>query len=152
MLASGGEPLQLTNDDGEKVVSNFSADGTEIYYVRIFGRDECWAVPTLGGTPHRLVAGKTPAPSPDREYIYFTKQGTRAIFRANRTGMGEEQVFALGPNTLPVRQILPFPDGKHLLVITGDTVSSLEAFHAYDVDLPNQKADDLGKCRETQGT
>ena len=144
MLASGGEPLQLTNDDGEKLVSNFSADGTEIYYVRIFGRDECWAVPTLGGTPHRLVAGRIPTPSPDREYIYFTKQGTRAIFRANRTGMNEEQVFALGPNTLPLRRILPFPDGKHLLLITGDIVSSLEAFHAYDVDLPNQKADDLG--------
>lgn len=38
MLASGGEPLQLTSDDGEKLVSNFSADGTEIYYGRIFGR------------------------------------------------------------------------------------------------------------------
>jgi serine/threonine protein kinase/Tol biopolymer transport system component len=145
MLASGGEPLQLTNDDGEKIVANFSADGTEIYYVRIFGRDECWAVPTLGGTPRRLVAGQTPAASPDREYIYFTKQGTHAIFRANRTGMGEEQVFAMVPNSFPVRQILPFPDGKHLLVITGDTVSSLEAFHAYDVDLPNQKADALGE-------
>jgi Tol biopolymer transport system component len=143
MLASGGEPLQLTNDDGEKFVSNFSADGTEIYYVRIFGRDECWAVPTLGGTPHRLVAGQTPAPSPDREYIYFTKQGAHAIFRANRSGMGEEQVFALDPNSFPVRQILPFPDGKRLLVITGDPVSSLEDFHAYDVDLANQKADDL---------
>ena len=145
MLASGGEPLQLTNDDGEKVVSNFSADGTEIYYVRIFGRDECWAVPTLGGTPHRLVAGRIPTPSPDREYIYFTKQGTHAIFRANRTGMSEEQVFALGPNALPLRRILPFPDGKHLLVITADSVSALEAFHAYDVDVAGQKADDLGE-------
>ena len=144
MLASGGEPLQLTSDDGEKFVSNFSADGTEIYYVRIVGRDECWAVPTLGGTPHRLVAGQNPAPSPDREYIYFTKIGTHAIFRANRTGMGEEQVFALEPNSFPVRQILPFPDGKHLLLIAGDTVSSVEAFHAYDVDLTNQKAIDLG--------
>ncbi len=151
MLASGGEPLQLTNDEGEKVVSNFSADGTEIYYVRVLGRDECWAVPTLGGTPHRLVAGRIPTPSPDREYIYFTKQGTRAIFRANRTGMSEEQVFALGPNTLPLRRILPYPDGRHLLVITGDTVSALEAFHAYDVDLPNQKADDLGEVSGDPG-
>jgi serine/threonine protein kinase len=145
MLASGGEPLQLTNDEGEKVVSNFSADGTEIYYVRVFGRDECWAVPTLGGNPHRLVAGRVPAPSADGSSIYFTKGGSRAIFRANRTGMGEEQVFALDATALPVGRILPFPDGTHLLVLTADSVSALEVFHAYDVDPATQKADDLGE-------
>jgi len=31
MLASGGEPLQLTSDEGDKRVAAFSADGTEIY-------------------------------------------------------------------------------------------------------------------------
>ncbi|MGB9511307.1 MAG: serine/threonine-protein kinase [Candidatus Acidiferrum sp.] len=30
MLASGGEPLQLTSDEDDKFVSNFSTDGTEI--------------------------------------------------------------------------------------------------------------------------
>src|SRR6516225_1364398 len=32
MLTSGGEPLQLTTDEGDKTADNFSADGTEIYY------------------------------------------------------------------------------------------------------------------------
>jgi hypothetical protein len=32
MLTAGGEPLQLTNDEGEKFVNAFSPDGTEIYY------------------------------------------------------------------------------------------------------------------------
>ena len=51
MLTSGGEPLQLTNDEGDKVVDTFSSDGKEIYYARSLGRDEVWAVPTLGGAP-----------------------------------------------------------------------------------------------------
>ena len=51
MLTSGGEPLQLTNDEGQKLVNAFSPDGTEIYYQRVLGRDEAWAVPTLGGNP-----------------------------------------------------------------------------------------------------
>ena len=55
MLTSGGEPLQLTNDEGDKDVDNFSPDGKEIYYARSLGRDEVWAVPTLGGTPRRVV-------------------------------------------------------------------------------------------------
>ncbi|MGB8833409.1 MAG: protein kinase, partial [Candidatus Sulfotelmatobacter sp.] len=32
MLASGGEPLQLTTDSIDKTVNGFSADGTQIYY------------------------------------------------------------------------------------------------------------------------
>ena len=32
MLTSGGEPLQLTKDEGNKTVVNFSSDGTEIYF------------------------------------------------------------------------------------------------------------------------
>ena len=49
MLTSGGEPLQLTNDEGAKTVNTFSPDGKEIYYGRSLGHDEVWALPTLGG-------------------------------------------------------------------------------------------------------
>ena len=56
MLTSGGEPLQLTKDEGDKFVEGFSSDGREIYYRRYFGRDEIWAVPTLGGNPRRVVS------------------------------------------------------------------------------------------------
>ena len=34
MLTSGGEPLQLTNDEGDKFVNSFSPDGKEVYYGR----------------------------------------------------------------------------------------------------------------------
>jgi Tol biopolymer transport system component len=33
MLTSGGEPLQLTNDEGDKFVNTFSPDGKEVFYV-----------------------------------------------------------------------------------------------------------------------
>ena len=35
MLTSGGEALQLTNDEGDKFVDNFSSDGKEVYYERV---------------------------------------------------------------------------------------------------------------------
>jgi Tol biopolymer transport system component/predicted Ser/Thr protein kinase len=145
MLAGGGEPLQLTHDDGDKFVSNFSTDGTEIYYRRVFGKDETWAVPTLGGNPKRVVQGYGVAPSPDGAWIYYSKAGTRAIFRANREGLSEEQVFALEPKSWGVARILPFPGGKHLLVATRSGISSIEVFRAYEVDLDKQKAADLGE-------
>ncbi len=135
MLNSGGEPLQLTSDEADKVVASFSPDGTEVYYRRVFGRDESWAVPTFGGNPRRVVMGISLAPSPDGAFLYYTRIGTRAIFRANRSGLGEEQIFSFDPKSLPIVGILPFPDGTRLLVLIGDPVSSLESFHVYVVDL-----------------
>jgi Tol biopolymer transport system component len=73
ILTSGSEPLQLTDDEGGKHVDDFSSDGKEIYYARSLGRDEVWAVPTLGGTPRRVVSGYNAVPSPDGSFIYYEK-------------------------------------------------------------------------------
>jgi Tol biopolymer transport system component/predicted Ser/Thr protein kinase len=143
MLTAGGDPLQLTNDEDDKFVSNFSADGTEIYFVRVFG-GETWSVPTLGGNSKRVLTGFASAPSPDGKSIYYSKPRTRAIFRADRTGMGEEQIAALDAKAWPLARILPYPDGKRLLVITASTISSLEEFHAYLIELAKQAVEDLG--------
>jgi len=59
MLTSGGEPLQLTNDEGGKFVDSFSADGKEVYYTRLVDRGtEVWAVHTLGGSPRRVASAE----------------------------------------------------------------------------------------------
>ena len=79
MLTSGGEPLQLTKDEGDKYVESFSPGGTEIYYRRSLGRDEDWAVPTLGGNPARVVSGDNLTPAPDGNAIFYSKEGKRAI-------------------------------------------------------------------------
>ena len=69
MLTSGGEPLQLTNDERDKFVDDFSPDGKEVYYGSI-GRDEVWAVPTLGGSPRRVASAGYVLPSPDGTLFY----------------------------------------------------------------------------------
>jgi Tol biopolymer transport system component len=143
MLTSGGEPLQLTSDEDDKDVSNFSADGTEIYFTKVFG-GETWSVPTLGGRPSRVLSGFAAASSPDGKFIYFSKIRTRAVFRADHTGLGDEQVAALDPKAWPIVRILPFPDGKRLLVTTASGISTLEHFHAYLIQAGNQSVEDMG--------
>ncbi len=93
MLTSGGEPLQLTNDEGEKYLENFSPDGKEVYYARFLGRSEVWAVPTLGGVPRRVASGWYAVPSPDGAFIYYRKSDTAAVFRADKSGLNEELVY-----------------------------------------------------------
>jgi serine/threonine protein kinase/Tol biopolymer transport system component len=144
MLTSGGEPLQLTNDEGDKVVDSFSPDGTEIYYGRSAGLDEGWAVPTLGGNPSRVVSGYALVPSPDGRSIFYVKAGSRGIYRTDKARLGEEQVYSFDANALPIRRILPFPDGNRLLALASDPVSLLAVFHAYEIDLPKRTAVDLG--------
>ncbi|MEQ1473363.1 MAG: hypothetical protein ABLQ96_06065, partial [Candidatus Acidiferrum sp.] len=143
MLATGGEALQLTNDESDKFVTNFSADGTEIYYRRVFGKDETWSVPTLGGSSKRIVAGLAVAPSPDGKSLYFTKADRKSIYRAYRTGMGEELLFALDPKSLNISRIMPFPDGKRCLVLTASGISTVEGVQLYIVDLEKKSAEDL---------
>ena len=106
MLTSGGEPLQLTNDEGDKVLDNFSADGKEIYYVRSLGREEVWAMPTLGGSPRRVTIARAVLPSSDGASIFYMKSDSSTIFRAEKTGLNEELVYNfdksdLSSNTAP---------------------------------------------------
>ena len=145
ILASGGEPLQLTNDEGDKFVSNFSTDGTEIYFEKLFGTGETWSVPTLGGGPKRVLSGFAAAPSPDGSSLYYARTRTRSVFRAKRSGLGEEEIVKLDEDAWPIARILPFPDGKKLLVITASGISFLEVFRAYLADVDTHKVEDLGR-------
>jgi Tol biopolymer transport system component/predicted Ser/Thr protein kinase len=147
MLASGGEALQLTNDETDKFVTNFSTGGTEIYYRRVFGKDESWSVPTLGGSSKRVVTGFAVSPSTDGNSIYYTKATTKTIYRADRSGMGDEPVFALDPKSWRISRIMPFPDGKHLLVLTANGISLTDVFRGYVVDLEKKSAEELGEMQ-----
>jgi Tol biopolymer transport system component/predicted Ser/Thr protein kinase len=143
MLTSGGEPLQLTHDEGDKQVDSFAPDGTEIYYGRILGRDEEWAVPTLGGTPRRVASGRSLVPSPDGNSLFYAKSESRAIFRAEKSGLGEEIVVSFeNPPLFPVL-ILPYPDGNNLLVVTEARIGDIDG-HFYKVNVPRHSAANLG--------
>jgi serine/threonine protein kinase/Tol biopolymer transport system component len=145
MLTSGGEPLQLTKDEGAKYVYSFSADGTEIYYVRSIVGFEGYAVPTLGGNPRHVVTGIGLAGSPDGASIYYVRIGKRAVYRSDKSGAGEEELYSFDSHALPPRRILPFSNNNHLLVLNANFVSESEdQFHAYDVDPAHKTAVDLG--------
>jgi Tol biopolymer transport system component len=141
MLTSGGEPLQLTNDEGDKILSSFSADGTEIYYKRSLGRDEVWAVPTLGGTPARVATGTLLMPSPDGAYLYYEKSYSPGIFRAGKSGLNEQLVYDSRGKYFD--SLLVFPDGNDLLV--GGVQQGSPNFHFFRIDLATHQLADLGE-------
>jgi serine/threonine protein kinase/Tol biopolymer transport system component len=150
MLTSGGEPLQLTNDRGDKAVNSFSSDGNAIYYVVgvYSGTDEVWAVPTLGGAPTRTASGRTLISSPDGDaYFYFKSEGN-LIYRKPRSGAGEELVYNLGRDGMYPWDILAFPDGKDLLVDAGPTSEVLggpATKTLYKVNIAAHMAEKLGE-------
>jgi serine/threonine protein kinase len=143
MLTSGGEPLQLTHDDGDKIVESFSADGTEIYYRRNLGHDEVWAVPTLGGAPRRVLAGRFLIPSPDGNSLFYLKtDAPQTIFRAGKSGLNEETAFNFEHTEQVPISILPYPDGTNLLVTSVEP--SLNKYRLDRVDSSSHKATKLG--------
>jgi serine/threonine protein kinase/Tol biopolymer transport system component len=143
MLTSGGEPLQLTNDEGDKYADNFSPDGKEIYYERYPGLEEVWAVPTLGGSPRRVVSGSDVLPSPDGAFIFYTKSDNPGIFRAGKSGLNEELVYKSGKNGLFFFPLLLFPGGNDLLAGAGRR--STPNGRIFKINLTSHEAVDLGE-------
>jgi DNA-binding winged helix-turn-helix (wHTH) protein/Tol biopolymer transport system component len=125
MLTSGGKPLQLTFDEGDKFVDDFSADGKEVYYGRdlsggasssLLGRDEVWVVPTLGGNPRLVPSAAYVLPSPDGASLYYVKSfDNPAIFRVGKSGLNEELAYKSQDDSLSLFPLLLFPDGNNLL-------------------------------------
>ena len=143
MLTSGGEPLQLTNDEGNKIVNTFSPDGKEIYYKRSVGSDEIWAVPTLGGSPSRVASASYLVPSPDGVSIFYIKSDSAGIFRANKSGVNEESVYNFEGTGLRFTPLLVFPGGNDLLAAGVRGFSPNFSF--YRINLTSHEAVDLGE-------
>jgi serine/threonine protein kinase len=142
MLTSGGEPLQLTNDEGDKHVDTFSPDGTEVYYARFLGRDEVWAVPALGGSPRRVASANYLVFSPDGGSIFYAKSDNTGIFRAEKSGLNEELVYSSAGAGMSFIPLLVFPGGEELLAAGGQPFSP--DFNFYRINLTSHKAADLG--------
>jgi Tol biopolymer transport system component len=154
MLATGGEPLQLTNDPVTKIVDAFSPDGTQIYYSKVFPGTEIHSVPTLGGASTVVAAGHGLAISADGNFLYFIAvsaddSGTfgrqSGVHRKPKSGTGEEVIFR-SPAGLSPLNILPFPDGKELLVLAGnDTVFGSTALALFRVNLATHDSHKVGE-------
>ena len=142
MLTSGGDPLQLTHDEGDKAVETFSADGREVYY-RNWRLDEQWAVPSLGGTPRRLLSGFSAVPSSDANSLYYLKWSVASIFRADKSGINEEEVFRFEKPSGFVLSILPYPDNDRVLVATKERLYS-PGLALHRVNLVTRSSENLG--------
>jgi DNA-binding winged helix-turn-helix (wHTH) protein/Tol biopolymer transport system component len=147
MLTSGGEPLQLTNDEGDKIVNTFSLDGKEIYYERNLGSDGIWAVPTLGGSPRLVTSGRDVVPSSDGSSIFYGKGDGSGIFRAAKSGLNEELVYNSKGTGLFFYPFLLFPGGNDLLTL-GSRRDSLNV-RIFKINLTSHEAVDLGEISPT---
>jgi serine/threonine protein kinase len=144
ILASGGEPLQLTRDSIDKSVESFSPDGTQIYYTNGFSGEESFSVPTLGGASALVANGFGLAISPDGNTFYYINSGLGAVVRRPRTGLAEELIFRAPSGSTPIR-IIPFPDARDVLVATGnDTVMGSTSVALYRVDSISHSSQKLG--------
>jgi serine/threonine protein kinase len=146
MLASGGDPLQLTTDSINKAVEAFSPDGTQIYYSDDFTGEESFGVPTLGGASTVAASGSGLAISPDGNTFYFIKiRRENAVFRKPKVGLAEELIFRSPEGSSPVH-VLPFPDGKELLISTGnDQVLGSTTLMLYRVNLATHASQKIGE-------
>jgi hypothetical protein len=66
--------------------------------------------------------------------------------------LNEEQIFRMDAAKLLPRKILPYPDGKRLLVLTSDPVSLLPIFDAYEVNLSSRTSVELGTIEAESGS
>lgn len=150
MLTAGGDALQLTSDEGDKFVTGFSRDGTEVYFGRTFGSQETRAVPALGGASHRVSAGRQVVSSTDGESLFYMKVLDRSIYRSNSMGSGEQVLFTFDkPSRVPVG-ILVYPDNEHLLVFTLESVKPPH-LNFERVSIKDRKAETIGRLDDAAG-
>ncbi len=156
MLTSGGEPLQLTKEEGNKRVVGFSSDGTEIYFAQTLGGSEIWAIPTLGGIAKRLATAQSVAESPDGQYLFLLKPEGQIVRTAKSGSLDEQLIFdpanspmapkaQTGQSVGVVADIKSYPDGKGLLLSSASGSSILY----YRLDIATHSVEKLAELADT---
>ncbi len=145
MLAAGGDPLQLTSDEGSKVLDAFSADGTKIYYQRQLGALEVWATPTLGGTATRVASGYALVSSADGTSLFYINSVSSELMQVPAGGIGAKAIHTFKQSELVPQKILPFSGGADLLVLGSKDPMIEGAFEVYKLSLASDRISDLGE-------
>jgi serine/threonine protein kinase len=143
MLTSGGEPLQLTTDRDDKSPQAFSADGGEIFYLRLHDQLEIWAVPTLGGAPREILKGSTIEPSADGNSYFYIEANSHDVLRTDKSGGGREEIFKFSQESGYPIGLLAYPDGDSLLVTTVHSQVS-ETMQLHKLSIAAHSVTDLG--------
>jgi serine/threonine protein kinase len=149
MLTSGGAPLQLTNDQSNKVADGFTADGGEIYFETTIGSFETWVVPTLGGAARHAFHGVDAVTAADGNSVFLLDPDRHSLVRAPISGGPPEVILKLSAQESSGISVLPFPDNKKILVATRDAVSTRVALES--LDLATKQLVSLGSVDDSVG-
>jgi serine/threonine protein kinase len=153
MLTSGGDPLQLTSDEGSKSLDSFSADGTQIYYQRELGvGEEIWAIPTLGGTPTRLLRGSDVHPSPDGKSLFYFTPEINDLMQSPADGLGGKMILGAKELGTDVLDLLVFPDGADLLLLDRKDKDAQGTVRLHRWNLATRKATEIGQLSGSPGS
>jgi len=152
MLTSGGEPLQLTTDEGSKFIDSFSADGTQLYYQRELGAAEVWVMPTLGGTPARVLRGFALVPSPDGKSFLYLSPDSAELMEAPPDGVGGKSIFSFKDMGFSVHRLLPFPNGADLLLAGLKEKDAPGRVQLYRLNVASRKVEDMGGLSGAPGS
>jgi serine/threonine protein kinase len=153
MLTSGGEPLQLTNDEGSKVLNSFSADGAQIYYQRELGAgEEIWAMPTLGGSPTHLLQGYGLVPSPDGRSLFYLNPDSNDLMQSETDGAGGKAILHAKDVGFELRAIRVFPEGTDLLLIGVRAKDGPSTVRLYRWNIASNKLTELGQLSGGPGS
>ena len=120
MLTSGGEPLQITNDEDNKILWNFSPDSTRIYYRKQLGENETWSVPTLGGKATYFGSGVGFIPSPDGKSVLYGNLNKGTVNLTTVSGGPGREIFDAKKAAVLPMNILVYPDTTNLLLLLGN--------------------------------
>lgn len=109
-LTGGGSLVQVTNDANLKGRPAWSPEGTTLAYARLndSGLWDIWEVPTLGGTPRRVILNATdPAWSPDGHLLAYQSMSDRGLWISGTSGENARRVAAPSGSVLAHTISLP---------------------------------------------
>jgi serine/threonine protein kinase/Tol biopolymer transport system component len=151
MLTSGGDPLQLTSDEGNKSLDDFSADGTRIYYERELGEQEVWGIPTLGGTPTRVASGFGYFSAPDGKSFFYIDPTADSLVQVTADATNPKTIHNFGQDGMLYERFIFFPDGANLLVLGRKKTGAEETTQLFRYNLAGNKLTPLGELPSDGG-
>jgi len=118
-LLPEGEAVQLTHDETDKSMTEFSPDGSRIAYGVTTPNWQTWVVPVLGGKPQLLLSNATGLTWIDAEHVLFSeiKTGVHLAVVTSTESRSEQRDVYVPPNEHHMAHFAALsPDHKWVLV------------------------------------
>jgi Tol biopolymer transport system component/predicted Ser/Thr protein kinase len=120
-MLPGGDPVQLTRDNRQKMSPAFSPDGSRIAY-SVPGRIwDMWAVPVLGGEPRLWLPNASGLVWIDKSKLLFSEikdqRHHMAAVTAEESRAGSRDLYVPPHERGMVHRSYPSPDGRRMLLV-----------------------------------